>query len=252
MPTETDAESSGCRNTDYGIREKNDVDDNSYDTGSGSSSDGPLEKVDDSHLFAMVDGDTRIRMDDLKYDLNYLMKSMRENHVIVDTYEDLPWDKYENDGRLCDICQNLQFDDSKHHPAPLKRYFPISVPRRVVSSGSSGKTRHFMSVAVPFARLDDLPNIPEITISAEEGCSFCSLLRVALQRRGLLDQPSTEVGVFISEAEYHWHTKEKTEKEHDENVEDGSLNLLSVLVQVGDSEPFKLWFKISAPRGVYL
>ncbi|KAL1617617.1 hypothetical protein SLS56_010882 [Neofusicoccum ribis] len=135
---------------------KNDVDDNSYDTGSGSSSDGPLEKVDDSHLFAMVDGDTRIRMDDLKYDLDYLMKSMRESHVIVDT--------------------------------------------------------------------------------------------VALQRRGLLDQPSTEVGVFISEAEYHWHTKEKTEKEHDENVEDGSLNLLSVLVQVGDSEPFKLWFKISAPR----
>lgn len=97
-----------------------------------------------------------------------------------------------------------------------------------------------VQIQVSFARQDTLPGLPRLTASTDDGCQFCSLLISALRNRGLTERQSTERTLSVTQAQYEWHAElKKSEEEDDDPLDDGSLHLLSLRVEVGGNEPFK-------------
>lgn len=161
---------------------------------------------------------------------------------------------------LCDTCEALEIDDSSFGGSirsckstsckstdECQRLFFQDLPRCV----SQDDNAEFMSLPIQFERKDSLPSLPSLTASAEKGCQFCPLLIAALQNRGLTKIPSIESTVSITNAQYEWHTNEdnkaKEKAKHRLFLPGHSLHLFSLRVQVDNNQPFKLWFRISAP-----
>lgn len=158
--------------------------------------------------------------------------------------------------RLCDTCKALQIDDSSFGGSirscestdDCQHLFFQDLPSYMSQDGSA----KFMSLPMQFERRDSLPGLPSLAESAESGCQFCALLISTLQNRGLTKIPSIESIVSITNAQYEWHTKEDNDakeekKKHRDFLPGHSLHLFSLRVQVDNDEPFKLWFRISAP-----
>ncbi len=71
--------------------------------------------------------------------------------------------------RLCQLCRNVSFEDGKY-----------GIDKMWTPRGESGK-----ELPLDTVRKDELPHLPVLRITAENGCDFCNFLRAALLRRQL-------------------------------------------------------------------
>lgn len=78
----------------------------------------------------------------------------------------------EQPAKLCYLCQELSFDDGKHQINRL-------------GSHALGKNEEGLRLPIGTVRNDDLPELPALQSSAENGCDFCSFLRTVLLKRQL-------------------------------------------------------------------
>ena len=98
----------------------------------------------------------------------------------------------------------------------------------------------------PFERFDELPDLPSLTRSANNGCKFCSLLRSAVQ-----SSFSSQSGPVTLQFKFRW--AESPDDTHGASLYIlAALQVIAVIPATTSSQKLErnLWFTIEASEGM--